>query len=171
MNQLVPIHTGHDEYRQSTDAAGRIKLPSHLSDEDAVAYLVATKSHRELAEYIVRREAGWRKAAKTRSGARTLDERLGNKLLVRGFSPDDCFVWQGSTNGCGYGIIWHEGRRKYVHRLTYELEHGPVPSGLMVDHLCRETLCCNPAHLEAVTNRENTLRGKVSALRHLRKSA
>jgi hypothetical protein len=41
----------------------------------------------------------------------------------------------------------------------------------MIDHLCRETLCCNPEHLEAVTNRENTLRGKVSALRHLRKSA
>jgi hypothetical protein len=130
--------------------------------------LCANFSKRELAEFIIRRNAGWRKAAKKRE--RPLQDRLGDKLLVSGFTPDDCYIWQGSTNGRGYGIIWNGARRQYVHRVTYELEHGPIPEGLMIDHLCQRTLCCNPAHLEAVTNRENTLRGKVSALRHLRKS-
>lgn len=147
----------------------RIQPPIHLTDAEAVEWLLANKSARELAEYIVRREAGWRKAARKRE--QPLQERLGDKLLVAGFTPNDCYIWQGSTNGRGYGIISYRGRRSYVHRVTYELEHGPIPKGLMIDHLCRRTLCCNPAHLEAVTNRENTLRGKVSALRHLRKSA
>jgi hypothetical protein len=147
----------------------RIVPPSHMADAEAVEHLLATKTARELAEYIVRREAGWRKAAKKRE--RPLQERLGDKIIIRGFTPDDCYIWRGSTNGRGYGIIWNNGRRRYVHRVTYELEHGPIPKGLMIDHLCRETLCCNPSHLEAVTNRENTLRGKVSALRHLRKRA
>jgi hypothetical protein len=147
----------------------RIVPPIHLTDAEAVEWLLAEKSHRELAEYIVRREAGWRKAG--RSNMRPLQDRLGDKILIRGFTPDDCYVWQGSTNGRGYGIIWNNGRRCYVHRVTYELENGPIPKGMMIDHLCRETLCCNPDHLEAVTNRENTLRGKVSALRHLRKQA
>lgn len=147
----------------------RIIPPHHLSDAEAVEWPLAAKSHRDLAEYIVSREAGWRKAAKKRE--RPLQHRLGEKIVIRGFSPSDCYIWQGSTNGRGYGIIWSAGRRQYVHRVTYEIENGPIPKGLMIDHLCRETLCCNPEHLEAVTNRENTLRGKVSALRHLRKQA
>jgi hypothetical protein len=144
-------------------------LAPHLSDAEFVEHLCKRFTKRELAEYIGRREVAWRKSARTRM--KPIQERLGDNIIIRGFTPHDCYIWQGATNGRGYGTISHNGRRKYVHRVTYELEHGPIPNGLMIDHLCRETLCCNPEHLEAVTNRENTLRGKVSALRHLRKSA
>lgn len=36
---------------------------------------------------------------------------------------------------------------------------GPIPAGLVLDHLCRVRRCCNPAHLEPVTQRENLMRG------------
>ena len=48
-----------------------------------------------------------------------------------------------------------------VHRVAYEAAVGPIPEGLQLDHLCRNTLCTNPAHLEPVTCRENLLRGNT----------
>jgi hypothetical protein len=53
------------------------------------------------------------------------------------------------------------GRRGViVHRFSYEFFVGPIPAGLTIDHLCRNRACFNPVHLEAVTQRENTLRGE-----------
>ncbi|WP_414713994.1 HNH endonuclease signature motif containing protein [Scandinavium sp.] len=46
-----------------------------------------------------------------------------------------------------------------AYRVSYELFVGPVPEGLELDHLCRNKLCVNPKHLEAVTSKENTMRG------------
>ena len=52
------------------------------------------------------------------------------------------------------------GKTVYAHRLVYEMTVGPIPKGLCIDHLCRNTVCCNPAHLEPVTNGENIRRGR-----------
>ncbi len=46
-----------------------------------------------------------------------------------------------------------------THKVAYELVCGDVPAGLELDHLCRNRLCCNPAHLEPVTSAENKRRG------------
>lgn len=84
-----------------------------------------------------------------------LEERLADGLVEQG----DCLVWTGWRRGTnGYGGIKHKGRDWYVHRLVYELRVGPIPSGLHIDHLCRNKLCCNPDHLEAVTQGENNRR-------------
>ncbi|MGW6260346.1 HNH endonuclease signature motif containing protein [Streptomyces sp. NPDC055085] len=69
--------------------------------------------------------------------------------------------WSVSTglNSAGYHKLNAAGdRRTYAHRVAHELFNGPIPRGYDVDHLCRVTWCCNPAHLEAVTRSENIRR-------------
>lgn len=72
-----------------------------------------------------------------------------------------CWIWQGST-GNGYGRVQHDGKVHLVHRVVYELLVEPIHSGLVIDHLCRSRACCNPDHLEPVTNAENIRRGAAS---------
>lgn len=74
--------------------------------------------------------------------------------------PTPCWLTDYFVNKDGYVTMKiGGGRRRSVHRVTYELLVGPIPDGLQLDHLCRVRGCVNPAHLEPVTPRENTLRG------------
>ena len=70
-----------------------------------------------------------------------------------------CWLWRGQRTHGGYAYCWMDGKKRYGHRLVYEWMVGPVPDGLELDHLCRVRHCVNPAHLEAVTRRENMVRG------------
>lgn len=63
-------------------------------------------------------------------------------------------------NVSGYGYVRTDGLLRPAHRVAYELVVGPIPEGLHLDHLCRQAVCCNPAHLEPVELRENTARGE-----------
>ena len=86
----------------------------------------------------------------------------------------DCLIWQGALNGCGYGVIRVNGRNVRVHRIAYDHAKGPVPKGLVLDHVrkmgCVSRACCNAAHLEAVTNRVNILRGVGASAQHARQT-
>jgi hypothetical protein len=62
-----------------------------------------------------------------------------------------------------------DGRTWAAHRAAYTLLVAPIPDGLTIDHLCRNTSCVNPAHLEPVTQRENGLRGTSPAAVNARK--
>lgn len=55
----------------------------------------------------------------------------------------------------GYGRISVDGRLTGAHRVAYEMAIGPIPDGLVIDHLCRNPPCVNPMHLEPVTQAEN----------------
>lgn len=72
---------------------------------------------------------------------------------------DTCWLWKGRIKKDGYGQFDLGGKSIYAHRVAYELEVGDIPKGLNLDHLCRVRNCVNPNHLEAVTFRENVLRG------------
>lgn len=73
-----------------------------------------------------------------------------------------CWLWTGATNDKGYGQLWVDRRLVYAHRFAYQLLVGPIPEGHVVDHLCGQTRCVRPDHLDAVTGRENLLRGRPS---------
>lgn len=86
-----------------------------------------------------------------------LRERVLSRLIIE--PGTGCLLWAGSVNNCGYGQTHDASGTLLVHRLMYEWFTGPIPEGLTIDHLCRVRRCASPAHLEAVTQRENTLRG------------
>lgn len=93
-----------------------------------------------------------------------VDEWRFWQYVIRG-TPDECWPWMGGVNSKGYGrwTSYSNGKRTYqAHRVAYELVVGPIPEGYEIDHVkargCVLRACCNPAHLEAVTHRENTLR-------------
>jgi hypothetical protein len=78
------------------------------------------------------------------------------------FLPNGCWLWKGTSQavipGFPYGKFRFRGKLMSAHRAAYELLVGPIPPGLVLDHLCRNTLCVNPDHLEPVTIEENSRR-------------
>ena len=72
---------------------------------------------------------------------------------------DTCWIWIASIDANGYGQFSLDGMNVRAHRVAYELEVGPIPDGLHLDHLCRVRNCVRPAHLEPVTQQENIARG------------
>lgn len=75
-----------------------------------------------------------------------------------------CWEWQRPTNERGYGRAYINGRGVRAHRYMYEKLKGPIPNGLVLDHLCGNPGCVNPDHLEPVTNAENLRRGRGAKL-------
>jgi hypothetical protein len=72
-----------------------------------------------------------------------------------------CWLWTSGVDRDGYAKFFEgRGLEQYGHRYAYKQFVGPIPEGLILDHLCRVRHCVNPTHLEPVTNRENIMRGR-----------
>ncbi len=75
-----------------------------------------------------------------------------------------CWTWIATKTRAGYGRFPVDGQEQYAHRYMYERVNGPIPAGYVLDHLCRNTLCVNPDHLEPVKQVENIRRGTHTKL-------
>jgi hypothetical protein len=91
-----------------------------------------------------------------------------NVAKVQDLVDGDCWLWTGA-NVNGYGRVFVGGRKGSqvsLHRYVYELLAGPIPTGLHIDHLCRQPACCNPQHLEPVLPITNARRGIRASQTH-----
>lgn len=117
------------------------------------------------------------RTATAESGAQmTREERLTASLhaRVRAGLVESTETWNGTPHllwtratAQGYGVVRDglRGNQVGVHRVAWEMERGPIPDGLTIDHLCRTPLCANVLHLEPVTLPENVRRAHEAAAR------
>ncbi len=97
----------------------------------------------------------------------------GNKCATRRKNLDEyykvdktgCWNWKLSVTHNGYAHIWWEGKMRRASRVYYERAGKSIPRGYQIDHLCKNVLCVNPEHLEAVSPTENVRRSNVTKLR------
>jgi hypothetical protein len=99
--------------------------------------------------------------------ANTIMDIMG-RLVVQ---ENGCALWPGVRNKQGYGQVGYQGKQWRVHDLMYEHFIGPVPEGLVLDHIvCDTPSCGNFAHLKVSTQAENVLRGQGPCARNARKT-
>lgn len=86
-------------------------------------------------------------------------------------TPNGCREWQGHLNNRGYGFTYANGRQQLAHRVAYEVFRGPIPDGLVIDHLvCDNPACVDHWHLEPTTGVQNVMRGNGVGARNARKT-
>lgn len=83
-------------------------------------------------------------------------------------TEEECWIWK-CAKCRGYGVLNHEGRNVYAHRISYELHKGPIKEGLFVLHKCNNPSCVNPNHLYEGT-RKNNARDRELSKNHSRGS-
>lgn len=68
-----------------------------------------------------------------------------------------CWLWVGALNTKGYGQLWHNGKLRFAHRLSYQNYVGPIAEGMDMCHRCDVPVCVNPEHLWPGSTSENII--------------
>lgn len=97
-----------------------------------------------------------------------LDDRLPPRIqeLLIPVPWSGCWLFVGHRESRnGYARVWWDGQELQLHRVVFTLIRGPFPAELLLDHRCRVRPCCNPWHLEPVTDQVNVSRGAAILFR------
>lgn len=97
---------------------------------------------------------------KTIKNVEEIKDRLLQRMRVD--KKTNCWMWQKYISPDGYARTCYQRFFPNVtgaHRISYSLFRGPIPEGMVIDHLCRTRSCINPDHMEVVTAIENNRRG------------
>ena len=73
----------------------------------------------------------------------------------RGYTTP-CWISNRSKMHKGHAQLRIKKQQYLAHRLAYETEHGPIPQGMVVHHLCRQPACIRVSHLALMTHGEHT---------------
>lgn len=87
---------------------------------------------------------------------------IAEKFKTKVHKTASCWLWTSSKNTKGYGQLSHGGKHLMAHKVALELAGTQIPSGMVVDHVCRNRACVNPDHLRVVTPRVNALENSES---------
>ena len=94
----------------------------------------------------------WRKTAPPDTLRKpSVEDRFWSKVQ----KGKGCWEWKASRLVFGHGQFSVNGKSVPAHRVSYEFAHGPIPPGLVIDHICHNPPCVNPAHLRAVSQKQN----------------
>ena len=102
----------------------------------------------------------------TPKGAKLTIRNPSERFFEKVEKTDSCWIWKGNLNPMGYGRFTVRYSYIYAHRFSYELVNGPIQEGMQIDHLCRNTSCVNPFHLDAVSAQMNNSRSTSPSARN-----
>lgn len=77
------------------------------------------------------------------------------KFWAHVFITETCWLWQGTKQANGYGLIRLQGKPQSAHAAAYKLFFGDIEQGLEIHYTCQNKLCVNPAHLKPLSRNDH----------------
>ena len=138
-------------HHKSLDDGVRLRF-WNLATDNALDLAIKQKKRKKMAAPLERQCAVASKKRKTIQ-IDDLPEKLRKNIQI---ARQDCWIWRGSRDRGGYGVVFFEKRNWRVHRLTYTLCNGFIPQGSLLMHSCDIRNCCNPEHLTPGSTYQNS---------------